>query len=105
MNAIITIALVTDVLTGNALLRGQAVDQALSDYRAVVSGGLPLSDLPRRRRENVIELERLLNSTSGIGPSETQEECKTRLASASPSHLEEALLDLKCSQRPVRRGD
>jgi hypothetical protein len=99
----LAIALFMDVLTGNPLLRGPDVDQALSDYRAVVSGGMPLADLPRRRRENVIELERLLNSTTGIGPAETQQECRDRLASQSPSQLEEALLDLKCSQRPIRR--
>ena len=56
MNATIAVVLVMDVLTGNPLLRGPDVDRALSDYRAVVSGGLPLSDLPRRRRENVVEL-------------------------------------------------
>ena len=103
MNTMITIALVMDLLAGNRILRGPDVDQALSDYRAVVVGGLPLRELPRRRRENVVELERLLNSTSGIGPSETQQECRDRLASQSPSELEEALLDLKCSQRPQRR--
>jgi hypothetical protein len=105
MNVMIAVALVMDVLTGNPLLRGPDVDQALSDYRAVVSGGMPLGDLPRRRRENVVELERLLSSTSAIGPSETQQECRDRLASQSPSQLEEALLDLKCSQRPIRRHD
>ncbi|HWI88393.1 MAG TPA: hypothetical protein VNS11_04030 [Sphingomicrobium sp.] len=103
MNAMIAVALVTEVLTGNPLLRGPDVDRALSDYRAVVSGGLPLSDLPRRRRENVVELQRLLNNTRGVGVSETQQECRERLASKSPSQLEEALLDLKCSQRPIRR--
>jgi hypothetical protein len=102
MNAIIAIVLAMDVLTGHPLLRGPDVGQALSDYRAVVVGGMPLSDLPRRRRENVIELESLLNSTTGMGPSETQHECRERLASESPSQLEEAILDLKCSQRPIR---
>ena len=103
MNAMIAAALVLDVLTGNPFLRGPGLDQALSDYRAVVSGGLQLSDLPLRRRQNVLELERLLNSKNGIGASETQQECRERLASESPSALEEALLDLKGSQRPVRR--
>lgn len=103
MNAMITIALAMDLLTGHPLLRGPDVEQALSDYRAVVVGGMPLGDLPRRRRENVVELERLLNSTSGIQPSETQQECRNRLASQLPSQLEEALLDLKCSQRPITR--
>ena len=103
MNAMITIAVAMDLLTGHPLLRGPEVDQALSDYRAVGVGSMPLSDLPRRRRENVVELESLLNSTTGIGPSETQQECRERLASQSPSQLEEAILDLKCSQRPIRR--
>ena len=103
MNAMIAAALVLDVLTGNPLLHGPGLDQALSDYRAVVSGGLQLSDLPSRRRKNVLELQRLLNSKNGLRASETQQECKERLASESPSRLEEALLDLKCSQRPDRR--
>ena len=102
MQSMITAALVLDVLTGTPLPQGFPIDQALSDYRAVVSGGMPLSDLPRRRRQDVIELERLLGSGNGIRPSETQQACRERLASEAPSRLEEALLDLKCSQRPVK---
>jgi len=52
-----------------------------------------------RRRRRAYRTERWY-PTPEIPLPETREECEERLGSQSPSHLEQALLDLKCSQRP-----
>jgi hypothetical protein len=99
MNLLMLMALAANLAAGPALT-GPQMDRALRNYQAVLQGREQLVDLPLPERSEVIELDRWLRSREGIVPSETQRECKARIASGTPSQLEEALLDLKCSQRP-----
>ncbi|HEY7006249.1 MAG TPA: hypothetical protein VH392_07155 [Sphingomicrobium sp.] len=77
------------------------LQRALANYRAMLAGQKQLGDLSGLDRLDLLELERWLGSPGGIVPSETKEQCKERLRSNAPTELEEALLDLKCSQRPT----
>ena len=77
------------------------VERALQNYRGMLAGKTQLYNLSPQERADVLELDRKLRSYQPIRKSETREQCKERLASASPTGLEEALLDLKCSQRPA----
>ena len=76
------------------------LDGALQNYRAMVAGQRQLRDLTPQERVDLLELDRWLHSHDAIRSSETEDECKARLSSKSPTALEGALLDLKCSQRP-----
>lgn len=77
------------------------LQRALANYRAMLAGQKQLGDLSTPDRLDVLDLERWLRSPGGIVPSETKQQCKERLGSKSPTQLEEALLDLKCSQTPI----
>jgi len=77
------------------------LQRALANYRAMLAGQKQLGDLNTPDRLDLLELERWLGSPGGIVPSETKQQCKERLGSKSPTQLEDALLDLKCSQRPT----
>lgn len=103
MSLLMTAALALDILSASPPLSGTDLDRALRNYRAILAGQTQLFNLTLRDRRDVIELDRWLRSQGRISPSETKEECKANLASESPSSLEEALLDLKCSQRPSER--
>lgn len=86
------------------LMSAPAVAQAdlgrtLYNYQQMLAGRKQLHDLSPAERAALLELDRWLRH-EGIGPSETKEQCKERLRSGAPTKLEEALLDLKCSQRP-----
>jgi hypothetical protein len=103
MKLLLVAALALNIASGAPPLRGTDLDRALRNYKAMLAGQKQLVDLPPRERRDVIELDRWLRSRDGIVPSETKEQCEERLASPSPSQLEEALLDLKCSGRPSER--
>jgi hypothetical protein len=101
MKLLMVAALALEILTAGPPLTGPELQLAIRNYKAVLAGQKQLVDLPLGQRRDVIELDRWLRSQrQGIVPSETKAQCKTRLGSLSPSALEDALLDLKCSQRP-----
>jgi len=100
MKLLLTAALALNLVSVGPPFSGSELDRALRNYRALLAGQKQLTDFSLRDRRDVIELDQWLRSHEGIVPSETKEQCKERLASTSPSALEEALLDLKCSQRP-----
>ena len=77
------------------------LERALRNYRSMLAGQKQFWDLSAPERREVLELERWLGSHEGIAPSETKQQCEARLGSKSPTQLEGALLDLKCSQRPT----
>ena len=77
------------------------LQRALANYREMLAGQKQIGDLSTPDRLDLLELERWLGSANGIVPSETKQQCMERLGSKSPTQLEEALLDLKCSQRPT----
>lgn len=77
------------------------LQRAVANYRAMLAGQKQLSDLSSLDQLDLLELERWLGSPGGIVPSETKQQCKERLRPKAPTQLEEALLDLKCSQRPT----
>ena len=77
------------------------VERALQSYKGMLTCQTHLYDLSPQELAAVLELDRKLRFYEPIRKSETIGQCKERLASASPTGLEEALLDLKCSQRPA----
>jgi hypothetical protein len=101
MKLLIAAALAWSATASTPTLRGVDVDTALRNYRALLAGQRQLADLPPKQRYDVIELDRWLRSQDGPSGPETKQQCKERLASRTPTRLEEALLDLKCSQRPA----
>ncbi len=100
MKLLIAVALAWSSAAGGPTLRGVDVDTALRNYEAVLAGQKQLTDLTPKQRFDVIELDRWLRSQQGMPGPETKQQCKERLASETPTPLGEALLDLKCSQRP-----
>jgi hypothetical protein len=76
-------------------------DRAVRNYETVLTGQKQLGDLTPPERLELIQLEEWIRLHDNVPPPETKEQCKDRLASDTPSHLEDALLDLKCSQRPA----
>jgi hypothetical protein len=100
MKLIIMAALALNFFAATPSFDALRFQRALANYRAMLAGQRELGELSTPDRVDVLELERWLGSRGGIVPSETKEQCKERLGSKSPTQLEEALLDLKCSQRP-----
>lgn len=105
MNALIIAAIGLNMVAASPALSGPALDRALANYRALLAGQMQLGNLTPQARLDLLELERWLHNHEGIAPSETREQCLERLASESPSDLELALVDLKCSQRPSGHSD
>ena len=101
MKSIVMMIFAVQALDASAAPTGPRLDGALQNYRAVVAGQRQLSDLTPRERADLMELDRWLHSRDAIRPSETEDQCTERLSSKSPTDLEGALVDLKCSQRPV----
>jgi len=100
MNVFLTSVLALGIVAARPPLTGSEWQTAVRNYKALLAGQKQLFELSPVERQNVIELDKWLRSTPGIATSETKERCRERLASRSPSALEEALIDLKCSQRP-----
>ena len=93
-------ALAMHAVTASPVSTGSAGDQALSSSQALAAGQLQLGNLNQQERLDLLALDRWLRSQEGIRPSETRQKCIDRLISNTPTKLESALLDLKCSQRP-----
>jgi hypothetical protein len=75
------------------------LQRAEANYRALMDGRKQLSDLSPVELKEVRDLLALAHRTPPIAP-ETKARCLEREASRDgPSHLERAILDLKCSQR------
>jgi hypothetical protein len=102
MDAIMVIGLGLELLTATPAPPQPATERAISNYGLVLAGRRQLSELSLQVRLELIEHGRQLRSHQGGGPSETRQECKDRLTSNTPSRLEGALVDLKCSQRPSK---
>jgi hypothetical protein len=100
MPLIITAALALSALSASPRLTGAGLDRAVHNYEAMLAGQRQLGDLTPQERLEVIELDRWLRAHDGKLPVETKQECEKRLGSATPTPLGDALLDLKCSQRP-----
>jgi hypothetical protein len=101
MKLLMVTALALEILSAGPPLSSPELQLAIRNYRAILAGQKQLVDLPLGQRRDVIELDQWLRSQRhGIVPSETKAQCKARLGSPSPTALEDALLDLKCSQRP-----
>ena len=101
MKLIIMAALALNFFAATPAFDPVRLQRALANYRALLAGQKQLGDLNTPDRLDLLDLERWLGSQGGIVPSETKQQCKERLGSKSPTQLEEALLDLKCSQRPT----
>jgi hypothetical protein len=101
MKLVIMAALALNFLPAAPSVDSGDIERALRNYRAMLAGQRQLGDLTAPERLEILELERWLGSHNGIAPSETKEQCKERLRLQSTTELEEALLDLKCSQRPA----
>jgi hypothetical protein len=99
--SVIAAALALNIVTGGTPLTGSELHRAIRNYKAILAGQKQLVDLPLPERRDVIELDQWVRSQRAIVPPETKAQCKARLGSESPSQLEDALLDLKCSQRPA----
>jgi len=104
MNALIAAALALSTLSAGPALTAPEIDRALRNYQSLLVGQKQFPDLTVPERLELLELDRWLHSRDGTD-GETKQECENRLSSATPSHLEIALLDLKCSGRPARRGE
>lgn len=102
MNAVMVIGLGAQLLTAAPAPPRPATEPAISNYGLVLEGRRRLGELSLQERSELIELDRQLRSHQGAGASETRQECKDRLTSDTPSSLEGALVDLKCSQRPSK---
>jgi hypothetical protein len=102
MDAIMVIGLGLELLTATPAPPQPATERAISNYGLVLAGRRQLSELSLQERLELIELGRQLRSQQEGGPSETRQDCKDRLTSDTPSSLEGALVDLKCSQRPSK---
>jgi hypothetical protein len=100
MNSFLTVLLALGITAAAPPLARSNLERAISNYRALLLGQKQFVDLTPAERLDLIELDKWLRSAPAATSSETKEHCKARLASRSPSPLEEALLDLKCSQRP-----
>ena len=97
----IAVLLSLQVLMSSAATAQADLNRTLYNYQQMLAGQKQLHELSPAERAAILELDRWLRDHQGIGPSETKEECKDRLQSAAPTQLEQALLDLKCSQRPA----
>ena len=100
MMTILILAL--QLLSASPAVPDAAAHQTNDNHGQTLSGQRQLSDLTPQERLELLALQRQLRSEEGIGPSETRQQCKDRLASKAPTMLEGALLDLKCSQRASR---
>ena len=100
MKLVMTAALALNILAAGPPLVGSDLDRAVLNYRAILAGQRQLVDLTIPERTNVIKLDQWIRSQQALVSSETKEQCEARLSTQSPSSLEQALLDLKCSQRP-----
>ena len=101
MKLMIAAALAWSATAAGPPLSGVDAQIALRNYEALLAGQVQLGNLSPKQRLDVIELDRWLRSQDGPAGPETKQQCKERLASRTPTRLEEALLDLKCSQRPA----
>ena len=99
MDAIMVIGLGMELLIATPAPPQPATERAISNYGLVLAGRRQLSELSLQERLELIELDRQLRAPQRALPSETRQECKDRLTSDTPSSLEGALVDLKCSQR------
>ncbi len=102
MDAIMVIGLGMELLIATPAPPQPATERAISNYGLVLTGRRQLSELSLQERLELIELDRQLRAHQGARPTETRQECKDRLTSDTPSSLEVALVDLKCSQRPSK---
>lgn len=100
MKLMVMAALAANVAAGPAL-NGPQMDRALRNYEAMLAGTEQFAQLSAPERAEIIELDRWLHSPERAGRPDTRQQCKERLQSETPSRLEEALLNLKCSQRPA----
>ena len=101
MNPIMTAALAFGAAAASPTPTGAGLSRAVHNYAAMLAGQRQLSDLSPRERLDVIELDRWLRSHDGKLPGQTKEQCRKELGSVTPTPLGDALLDLKCSQRPT----
>lgn len=92
-------ALALGLATAGSPLTGSVVAPPPSGATPV-AGQKAIRELTQQERLNLIALEQWLRAQEGLRTSETRQACIERLASSAPSKLEQALLDLKCSQRP-----
>lgn len=92
-----------NLLAGAPVLSGTASEKAVTTYQSVVSGQRQLSDLTPEERLELLQLQQLLQRGKSVGAAETKQQCEDRLGSRSPTELGQALLSLKCSQRPVEK--
>jgi hypothetical protein len=98
---LMTAALALNLFGANPALAEAEFDHVVRDYRGILAGRIQLDHLPPQERLEIMQLADWDRSYQGIRPSETTQQCKKRLASPSASRLEEAVPDLKCSQRPA----
>ena len=96
------LALAVQLLAASPALPNPALGRAIVVYRQVLAGQRQVSDLTPQDRLALAALQRELRSEEGMTGAETREQCFERLGSKSPTALEKALLDLKCSQRSSR---
>jgi hypothetical protein len=100
MTLMITAAFALGALFADPPLSGGGLDRAVRNYQAMTTGQKQLGDLTPQEGSDVIELARWLREHPGAPPPDTREQCKKRLESVTPTPLGEALLELRCSQRP-----
>lgn len=81
-----------------AALPAGTIDRAERNWIAVFNGTRAFTDLSPVERQEVLLLDRARREAR-VTPPETRETCVAREQSTAPSRLEEAVVDLKCSQR------
>ena len=75
-------------------------DRAYSNYRAIASGQKSWHDLTPIEADEVRQLDAALRAVPRL-ERDTRARCRMRNKTSDvPSTLEEAVLDLKCSQQP-----
>ena len=95
------VALMVQLAVASPALGQADVDRAVHNYQLLLARQKQFYQLTPQERADVLELDRKLRSGETIRAKETKEQCIERLGSENPTHLEQALLDLKCSQRPA----
>ena len=103
--ALITAALAFAGLSMDPALSGGAIDRAVRNYQAMTAGQKQLGDLTPQEQSDLVELVRWLREHPEAPRPETKQQCEKRLGSVTPTPLGDALLDLKCSQRPSEKSN